>query len=86
MGLLKVSAILSVLCAVYFAFMANFEHNQIDFTGLRFGIELLTIPMLLTIPFALFCAIRYFKLSPKLAGISILFSAITIAILFSIGN
>lgn len=86
MTLLKISATLSVLCAIYFAFMANFEHNKVDFTGLRFIIELFTIPMLLTIPFALFCAIRYFKHSPKLAGISMLFSVITIGILYFIGN
>ena len=84
MTVLRISAALSVLAAIYFAFMANFDHNKIDFTGLRFIIELFTIPMLLIIPFALFCAIRYFKRSPKLAGISVLFSSITIGILYFI--
>ena len=70
---------------VYFSIMTGISHNNVDFTGLRFVVELFTIPMLLIMPVCLFLSIRYFKRSPLWAAATIIATAATVAIFFYVG-
>ncbi len=85
MKTLKYSLIASIVVLAYFGIMTFFSHKYVDFTGLRFIIELFTIPLLLVLPVSLFFSLRYFRRSPALAVANCIVIAAIIGFFFYIG-
>ena len=82
MMLLRFSIYVSFACLIYVVFMGVVNLFEIDFLGLRFIVELITIPFLILIPFPFYLAVRYYGMSPEMAKKSIYITTATVVLLF----
>lgn len=72
----------SIFSCLYFGLMRYFSDNNIDFTGLRFTVELLTIPMMILVLVSTFLAFRFLKSNKKISLITIFFIIVTLLFVF----